>query len=59
MKACEVVRLFINKAIVPVEPKRRGTPVYGRVKAIRILVYAIPKGLANYKRVVTHIERRN
>jgi hypothetical protein len=24
MEACEVVRLFINKAIVSAEPKRRG-----------------------------------
>jgi len=23
MEACEVVRLFVNKAIVPIEPKRR------------------------------------
>ncbi len=24
METCEVVRLFVNKAIVPAEPKRRG-----------------------------------
>ena len=36
MEACEVVRLFVNKAIVPAEPKRRGTPGYGRVKALKI-----------------------
>ena len=47
MEACEVVRLFVNKAIVPAEPKRRGTPGYGRVKALRILVYARLKGLDN------------
>ncbi len=47
MEACEVVRLFVNKAIVPAEPKRRGNPGYGRVKALRILVYARLKGLNN------------
>ncbi len=40
MEACEVVRLFVNKAIVPIEPKRRGNPGHGRVKALRVLVYA-------------------
>jgi hypothetical protein len=57
MEACEVVRLFVNKAIVPAEPKRRGNPGYGRVKAIRILVYARLKGLANDTRVVAHLEK--
>jgi hypothetical protein len=47
MEACEVVRLFINKAIVPAEPTRRGNPGYGRVKALRVLVYARLKGLDN------------
>ena len=40
MEACEVVRLFINKAVVSAEPTRRGNPSYGRLKAIRILVYS-------------------
>jgi hypothetical protein len=31
MEACEVVRLFVNKAIVPAEPKSRGNPGYGQV----------------------------
>jgi len=57
MEACEVVRLFVNKAIVPIEPKRRGNPGYGRVKAIRILVYARLKGLANDTRVVEHLKK--
>ena len=52
MEACEVVRLLVNKAIVPAEPKRRGNPGYGRVKALRILVYARLKGLENDTRVV-------
>ena len=57
MEACEVVRLFVNKAIVPIEPKRRGNPGYGRVKALRVLVYARLKGLKNDTRVVEHLRR--
>jgi hypothetical protein len=57
MEACEVVRLFINKAIVPAEPKRRGNPGFGRVKALRILVYARLKGLDNDTRVVKHLNK--
>ena len=57
MEACEVVRLLINKAIVPAEPKRRGNPGYGRVKALRILVYARLKGLDNDTRVVKHLRK--
>ena len=57
MEACEVVRLFVNKAIVPAEPKRPGNPGYGPVKALRVLVYARLKGLANDTRVVAHLEK--
>ncbi len=57
MEACEVVRLLVNKAIVPAEPKRRGNPGYGRVKALRILVYARLKGLDNDTRVVKHLKK--
>jgi hypothetical protein len=35
MEACEIARLFVNKAIVPVELKRRGNPGYGQVKTLR------------------------
>jgi hypothetical protein len=57
MEACEVVRLFINKAIVPAEPTRRGNPGYGRVKALRVLVYARLKGLNNDTRTVEHLKK--
>ena len=57
MEACEVVRLFINKAIVPAEPKRRGNPGYGRVKALRVLIYARLKGLDNDTRTVEHLKK--
>ena len=57
MEACEVVRLFVNKAIVPAEPKRPGNPGYGRVKALRVLVYARLKGLDNDTRLVEHLRK--
>src|SRR5665647_539749 len=57
MEACEVVRLFVNKAIVPAELKRRGNPGYGRVKALRVLVYARLKGLDNDTRVIEHLKK--
>ena len=44
MEACEVIRLFVNKAIVPPNPKDQKTPGYGRAKAFRVLVYARLKG---------------
>jgi Transposase domain (DUF772) len=59
MEACKVVRLFVNKTIVPAEPKRRGNPGYGRVKALRILVYARLKGLENDTRVVEHLKKQS
>jgi transposase len=57
MEACEVVRLFVNKAIVSAEPKRRGNPGYGQLKALRVLVYARLKGLENDTRVVEHLKK--
>ena len=56
MEACEVVRLIVNKTVVS-EPKRRGNPGYGRLRALRVLVYARLKGLENDTRVVEHIKR--
>ena len=57
MEACEVVRLFVNKVVVPAEPKRRGNPGYGRVKALRVLVYSRLKGLENDTRIVEHLKK--
>ena len=57
MEACEVVRLFVNKAIVSAESKRRGNPGYGRLKALRVLVFARLKGLENDTRVVEHLKK--
>jgi transposase len=57
MEACEVVRLIVNKAIVSAEPKRPGNPGYGRLRALRVLVYARLKGLENDTRVVEHLKK--
>ena len=57
MEACELVRLFVNKAIVPAKPKRPGNPGYGPVKALRILVYARLKGLDNDTRIIEHLKK--
>jgi len=57
MDACEVVRLFVNKAVVSVEPRRRGNPGYGRLRALRVLVYGRLKGLENDTRVVEHLKK--
>ncbi|MDR2203093.1 MAG: hypothetical protein LBE76_02080 [Nitrososphaerota archaeon] len=57
MEACEVVRFFVNKAIVPAELKRSGNPGYGQVKALRILVYARLKGLDNDTRIIEHLKK--
>jgi len=57
MEACEVVRLFVNKAVVSPEPKRRGNPGYGRLRALRVLVYSKLKGLENDTRIVEHLKK--
>jgi transposase len=59
MEAFEVVRLFVNKAIVSAEPKRRGNPGYGRLRALRILVYARLKGLENDTRIIEHLKKHS
>jgi len=57
MEACELVRLVVNKALVPAQPRRRGNPGYGRLKALRVLVYSRLKGLTNDTRVVAYLKR--
>ena len=57
MEACELVRLIVNKTVVPAEPKRPGNPGYGQLSAIRILVYARLKGLQNDTRIHWHLKR--
>ncbi len=57
MEACDVVRLFVNKAVISNEPKRRGNPGYGRLRALRVLVFARLKGLENDTRVIEHLKK--
>jgi len=57
MEACELVRLIVNKAIVPAQPKRPGNPGYGQLKAVRTLVYARLKGLQNDTRITWHLKK--
>ena len=54
MDAWEVIRVFVNKVVVPAEGKRRGNSDYGRVKALRVLVYSRLKGLENDTRIAEH-----
>ena len=58
MEAYEVVRVFINKTVVPREPRRRGNPGYGSLKAVRLLVYSRQVGLGNDTRIIEHFKRR-
>jgi len=57
MEAFELVRLLVNKAVVPPTPRRRGNPGYGRLGAVRLLVYARLAGLENDTRIVAHLAR--
>jgi len=57
MEACELVRLTLNKAILPNEPKRAGNPGYGIKTAIRVLVYSKLKGIENDTRLTWHLKR--
>ena len=56
MEACELVRLIVNKAIVPKSPKELKSS-YGRKVAIRVLVYSRLKGLENDTRIFWHLKR--
>jgi len=47
----------VNKLVVPEEPRRRGNPGYGCLKAVRLLVYSRQIGLKNDTRIVEHLKR--
>jgi len=57
MEACELVRLFVNKALFCMQPKRVGNPSYGPLKSIRVLVFARLKGLTNDTRLVEYLKK--
>lgn len=45
----EIIRLIINKSIVPKQPKRRGRKGYSVMLAVRILVYTLIGKVLNDK----------
>jgi len=57
MEACELIRLILNKIVIPKEPQRAGNPGYGIKTAIRVLVYSRLKGLENDTRIIWHLQR--
>jgi len=57
MEAWDVVRLFVNKATVSLQPNHAGNPGYGRLKAARVLVFARLKGLENDTRLVEYLKK--
>jgi hypothetical protein len=57
MEACDVVRLFVNKALFSKQPKRVGNPSYGPLKAVHVVVFARLKGLTNDTRLVEHLKK--
>lgn len=59
MEAFEVVRVFVSKTVVPVEPRRRGNLGYGALRAVRVLVYSRLVGLENDPRIVEHLKGRH
>ena len=57
MEACEVVRLFVNTAIVSADPKDGEIQTTDDSKALRVLVYVRLKGLKNDTRVIAHLKK--
>jgi len=53
----EIIRLVINKAIVPKQPKWRGRKGYGLVLIIRLLVYSVLVGIFSNNGLRTHLEK--
>jgi len=55
-EAVELARLVVNKTIVP-ECKRRGRKGYGRLPALKLLVYALLVGIDKDETLEKHLER--
>ncbi len=54
--AQEIIRLVINKSVVPKQPKRRGRKGYGAVLIARLLVYSVLVGIFSNSRLKRHLE---
>lgn len=52
---CEIVREIINKTNCPERPKQPGNPGYSWILVVRLLVYAIIKGVYSNKGLHTHL----
>jgi len=57
MEACDVIRLFVNKALFCNQPKRVGNLGYGPLRSVRVLVFARLKGLVNNTRLVAYLNK--
>lgn len=53
----EIIRLVINKTIVPKQPKRRGRKGYGLVLIVRLLVYSVLVGIFSNSGLRRHLEK--
>lgn len=58
MDACDLVRLVVNKVVVPPTPGRRGNPGYPRLGAVRLLVYSKLVRLENDTWLIRHLKKR-
>ena len=57
MDAFELVRLFVNKTMVPRGPRRQGNPGYPRLHALRLLVYAKITRIETDKGLIRHLTK--
>lgn len=57
MEAFELVRVFVNKAVVSKGSRRRGNPGYPRLQAVRLLVYAKLGRIETDKGLVRHLKK--
>lgn len=53
----EIIRLVINKSIVPKQPNKRGRKGYGVVLITRLLVYSLLVGIFSNSGLRTHLEK--
>jgi hypothetical protein len=57
MEAFELVRVFVNKAVVSEGSRRRGNLGYPRLQAVRLLVYAKLRRIETDKGLVRHLKK--
>lgn len=53
----EIIRLVINKSVLPKQPKKRGKKGYGVVLITRLLVYSLLVGIFSNRGLRTHLEK--